>query len=147
MSTTHIKKLSTGEIELARSLFSIMASVFGESPRSVSAEYAASLLNRDDFWVIAALVDGEPIAGLTAFVLPLTRAECAELFIYDIAVLPTYQRHGIGRWLVETARGLAAERGIATAWVPAENSDVHALEFYRSLRGVPSSVTIFTFSQ
>ena len=68
------------------------------------------------------------------------------MLIYDIAVVPMHQRHGIGRQLVEMARSLATERGIATTWVPAENEDVHALEFYRSLGGTPSSVTIFTFS-
>jgi aminoglycoside 3-N-acetyltransferase I len=124
-----------------------MASVFGKSPRPVSAEYAASLLNRDDFWVLAALGDGEPIAGLTAFVLPQTHAESAELLIDDIAVAPTHQRRGIGRLLVEMARHLAVKRGIATTWVPADNADVHALEFYRSLGGVASPVTVFTFSQ
>jgi len=112
----------------------------------VSAEYAASLLKRDDFWVIAALVDGQPIAGLTAVVLPLSRSELAEVFIYDIAVVPTHQRHGIGRRLMEKVRGLAAERGIATTWVPVENEDIHALDFYRSMGGAPSAVTIFTFS-
>jgi ribosomal protein S18 acetylase RimI-like enzyme len=147
MSTTHIRKLAAGDTGLAQSLFSVMASVFGESSGPVSTEYVASLLNRDDFWVIAALVDGEPIAGLTAFVLPVTRSELAELFIYDIAVVPTHQRHGIGRRLVEKVRGLAAERGIATTWVLAENDGVHALEFYRSMGGASSAVMIFTFSQ
>ena len=127
MHPMHIKKLSAGDPDLARSLFSVMASVFGEDTSSVSSEYVASLLRRNDFWVIAALAQGEPIAGLTAFVLPLTRSESAELFIYDIAVVPTHQRRGIGRRLVETARGLAAVRGITTTWVPAENEDVHAL--------------------
>jgi aminoglycoside 3-N-acetyltransferase I len=147
MSTTHIRKLAAGDTELAQLLFSVMASVFRQAPDSVSAEYVASLLNRDDFWIIAALVDGEPIAGLTAFVLPMTRSELAELFIYDIAVVPTYQRHGIGRRLVEKVRHLATERGIATTWVLAENEDIHALEFYRSMGGAPSAVTIFTFSE
>ena len=145
MSLTHIKRLTAGDTELARSLFSVMVSVLAESSISVSAEYTANLLNRDDVWIIAALVDGQPIAGLTAFVLPRTHTEMAELFIYDIAVAPAHQRQGIGRRLVEMIRGLAAGRGIATTWVAAENADVHALKFYKSLGGIPSPVTVFTF--
>jgi aminoglycoside 3-N-acetyltransferase I len=145
MSAAHIKKLSTEDIELARSLFSVMASVFGEGSNSPSSEYIASLLNRDDFWVIAALANGTPVAGLTAFVLPLTHSEMAELLVYDIAVMQTHRRQGIGRRLLEMARSLAAERGIATTWVPVDNRDVHALEFYRSAGGAPSSATIFAF--
>ena len=147
MRATHIRKLSVGDAELARSLFSVMASVFGTNAHSVSVEHIASLLSRDDFWVIAALAEGAPIAGLTAFVLPLTHSELSELFIYDIAVAPVYQRRGIGSRLVQMARSLAADRGIATTWVPVENEDVHAIEFYRSMGGAPSPVTIFTFSK
>lgn len=104
------------------------------------------MLNRDDFLVIAGLADGVPIAGLTAYVLPLTRSETAEIFIYDIAVAPTHQRQGVGRRLVQEVRSIATRRNIATTWVPADNEDDFALEFYRSIGGTPQAVTIFNFS-
>lgn len=141
-----IRKLVADDIELARSVFAVMASVFGERSAVVSQEYAAGLLHRDDFLVIAGLVDGEPIAGLTAFVLPLTRSETAEMFIYDIAVAPKHQRQGIGRRLVQEVRSFATKHNIATTWVPADDEDDLALEFYRSIGGTPQAVTIFTFS-
>ncbi len=145
---TQIKMLGEADIKLAQSVFAVMASVFGgENAVRVSREYATALLYRDDFLVIAALVDEKPVAGLTAFVLPLTRSETAELLIYDIAVAPTHQRNGIGRRLVQEVRGLAAERGIATIWVPADDEDDHAFEFYRSMGGTPSAVTIFSFEK
>jgi aminoglycoside 3-N-acetyltransferase I len=146
MNKIHIKRLTKGETELARSLFLTMASVFGEGTEMVSAEYAASLLNRDGLWAIAALRDGQPIAGLTAFVLPLTRSEITELFIYDIAVVPAHQRLGIGRQMVEKVRALAAESGMATTWMAADNDDTQALDFYRSMGGASSAVTVFTFA-
>src|SRR5262249_26643592 len=105
------------------------------------------LLSRNDFCALTALEDGKPIGGLTAFILPLTRSELAELFIYDIAVQQAHQRRGIGRQLVDRVRGFAAEAGITTIWVPAENDDVEALEFYRTIGGAPTPTTIFTFSQ
>ncbi|MFZ4807259.1 MAG: GNAT family N-acetyltransferase [Hyphomicrobiaceae bacterium] len=144
--THQIKRLTADDIELARSVFAVMATVFGENAAVVSRDYAAALLHRDDFLVVAGLVDGEPIAGLTAFVLPLTRAQTDELFIYDIAVAPAHQRQGIGRRLVQAVRSLAAERNIATTWVPADNEDDPALEFYRAIGGTPHAVTVFTFT-
>jgi aminoglycoside 3-N-acetyltransferase I len=146
-SGLHIRRLSAGDDSLAASMFAMMAAVFGEDADTLSSDYVARLLRRDDFWAIAALDDGEPIAGLTAFVLPLTRAQSAELFIYDIAVQPRYRRRGIGRGLVAAARDLAAGAGIATIFVPAENDDAEALEFYRALGGAPTPATFFTFSQ
>lgn len=147
MSTLHFRRLSRSDAELGLAMFFAMARAFGETFCSPSSDYVARLLSRSDFWAIAGLVDGKPIGGLTAFSLPLTRTETTELFIYDIAVLPEYQRRGIGRRLVQMVRELAAENSITTTWVPADNEDGHALEFYRSIGGVPNPVTVFTFEK
>lgn len=142
-----IRKLGANEIELAQSVFSVMASVFEECVPSASRKHVAALLGRSDFFLIAGLFNGKPIAGLTAFVLPLTRSETTELFVYDVAVAAAYQRQGVGRRLMQEARNLAAADGIATTWVPADNRDGDALGFYRSIGGKPSAVTIFTFDE
>jgi aminoglycoside 3-N-acetyltransferase I len=147
MSSMQIRRLYSADTAIAVSMFSMMASVFGEASDTLSFGYAERLLRRDDFWAIAAIEDREPAAGLTAFTLPLTRSEASELLIYDIAVQPRCQRRGIGRRLVDTLKKLAAEAGIKTMWVPAENEDPGALEFYRAMRGRPAAVTIFTFSE
>jgi aminoglycoside 3-N-acetyltransferase I len=147
MSTLTIRRLGSADDELALATFSVMACVFGETFGFPSPNYVARLLNRVDFWLVAALIKDEPIGGLTAFSLPLTRIESTELFIYDIAVEAEHQRRGIGRRLVQKVRDLAAENGIFTTWVPAENEDSHALEFYRSIGGTPSPVTVFTFEK
>lgn len=85
------------------------------------------------------------VSGLTAQVLPLTRREVQELFIYDIAILSRYRRRGLGARLIEVALATAAASGIAAVFVAADNEDEHALEFYRVLLGESSAVTVFTF--
>jgi aminoglycoside 3-N-acetyltransferase I len=47
--------------------------------------------------------------------------------------------------LVAALREAAAAEGIHVAFVPADNEDTHALDFYRAIGGVPAPVTIFTF--
>jgi len=42
-------------------------------------------------------------------------------------------------------RQAATAEGIADLFVPADNDDRHALQFYRRLGGVAAPVTIFTF--
>jgi aminoglycoside 3-N-acetyltransferase I len=123
-----------------------MAQVFETEAEPLSNDYLQRLLSRDDFWALAATIDGQPVGGLTAHTMPLTRAEVSEIFIYDIAVKPAYQRQGIGRQLIESLRAQATSAGIAALFVPADNEDEHALEFYSALGGAPASVTIFTFS-
>ena len=50
---------------------------------------------------------------------------------------------------VESAalREAAAAAGITEVFVPADNDDTHALDFYRALGGDPAPVTMFTFSK
>ena len=54
---------------------------------------------------------------------------------------------GIGRALVHELISLGRAAGIDTTFVPADDEDTHALEFYRAIGGVPSPVTFFTFSR
>jgi len=39
----------------------------------------------------------------------------------------------------------AAAEGIGTAFVPADNEDTHALDFYRAIGGSESAVRFFVF--
>jgi aminoglycoside 3-N-acetyltransferase I len=146
MGDIRVERLTVADIERARVLFATMAAVFEIDPEPLSDDYLTRVLVREEFWALAASVDARMVGGLTAHTLPLTRAEVSEVFIYDIAVIPDYQRQGIGRQLVATLRAQATACGITVVFVPADNEDVHALDFYQTLGGVATPVTIFTFS-
>lgn len=146
MPEIRIERLTATDIGRAQQLFLIMGEVFETDPEPLSPSYLTRLLHRDDFWALAASIDGQTVGGLTAFTLPLTRTEQSELFIYDIAVQPQHQRQGIGRQLVSALRAQATAAGITVAWVPADNEDTHALDFYHALGGTAAPVTIFTFT-
>jgi aminoglycoside 3-N-acetyltransferase I len=146
MSRIRVERLTIADVDRARALFVAMAQVFATEAEPLSNDYLHRLLSRDDFWALAATVDGQPVGGLTAHTLPLTRAEVSEIFIYDIAVEPAYQRQGIGRQLIASLRAQATSAGITVLFVPADNEDEHALDFYTALGGAPAPVTIFTFS-
>ena len=124
-----------------------MAGVFGMAAAPLSDSYLARLLVRQDFWALSASVDERIVGGLTAHTLPLTGAEVSEVFIYDIAVVPDYQRRGIGRQLVSKLRAQANACGINVVFVAADNEDAHALDFYQALGGMPAPVTMFTFAR
>jgi aminoglycoside 3-N-acetyltransferase I len=140
------RRLHTGDRDLARALFSLMADVFDEACEALSDDYIDGLLAREGLWAIAAFDGDQVIGGVTAHTLPMTRAETSELFIYDIAVRRDHQRRGVGRHLVGELRAAAAASGIRDLFVPADNDDLHALDFYRALGGTASPVTFFTFT-
>lgn len=140
-----IVRLSLADVALARATFAMMAIVFDENSAAVGDDYVRRLLSRDGFIAIAAVSDGRPVGGITAHVLPMTRSETSEVFIYDIAVRPDQQRRGVGRRLMSALQEHARSLGIDDLFVPADNEDAHALEFYRALGGAPGAVTIFSF--
>jgi aminoglycoside 3-N-acetyltransferase I len=146
MGDFRVERLTVADVERAQVLFATMAAVFEIDSEPLSDDYLARILVREEFWALAASVDGRIVGGLTAHTLPLTRAEVSEVFIYDIAVISDYQRQGIGRQLVATLRAEATAFGITVVFVPADNEDAHALDFYQALGGVATPVTIFTFS-
>jgi len=123
-----------------------MAEVFEEPRATLGERYVERLLNRADFWALAALENDEVVGGLTAHALPMTTSESSELFIYDVAVGSAHQRQGIGRQLFAALREQAAAEGIDVLFVPADNEDAHALDFYRAIGGAPAPVTLFSFS-
>lgn len=140
-----VRRLAATDIVLAAATLALMAEVFDEPRSALSEAYVRRLLSRNDFWLLAALEEGRPVGGLTAFALPLTRLEASELFIYDLAVHPANQRRGIGRALVQELTAQGSRAGMPVTWVPADDGDEHALEFYRALGASESPVTIFTF--
>jgi aminoglycoside 3-N-acetyltransferase I len=139
----HIVRLRPGDEVLAHRLFTLMDEVFEHDGAGLSDGYVAELLARRDFWAVAAIVQEEVVGGLTAHELPMTRDERRELFLYDLAVLPTFQRRGVASRLVRAVVAEAATAGIGVVFVPADDEDTHALAFYESLGGRPAPVTMY----
>jgi aminoglycoside 3-N-acetyltransferase I len=146
MTEVHTRRLTAADRDVARGLFALMAEVFEVPGEPLGDAYLERLLSRADFWAFAAFAGDEIVGGVTAHTLPMTRAETSEIFIYDVAVRADHQRRGVGRRLIAALRESAAAAGTHELFVPADNEDVHALDFYRALGGVGAPVTIFTFS-
>jgi aminoglycoside 3-N-acetyltransferase I len=146
MSGLEARRLGRGDRTAARDMFALMADVFGEGSESLGDDYIDRLLGCETFWAFAAFVGPDIVGGLTAHTLPMTRSASSEVFIYDLAVRQTHQRQGVGSRLVRALREAAARAGINEIFVPADNDDEHALDFYRAQGAIASPVTFFTFS-
>lgn len=142
-----LRKLNLTDRSLARALFTLMADEFGENHEALTNDYIDYLLNQLSFWAIAAITDDGIVGGITAHTLPMTRTMSSEILVYDIAVRSDHRRSGVGRLLLTDLRAKAAQAGIGVVFVPVDNDDVGALDFYRAIGGIASPVTIFTFAK
>jgi len=142
-----VSRLRSSELDRnhAHALFAVMADAFEESRPELGDAYVDRLLAREDMWIVVARSGDTVVGGLTAHVLPMTRSESTELFIYDVAVHPDQQRKGVGRALIAFLRDAGRAAGHGALFVPADNEDTHALDFYRAVGGDGAPVTIFTF--
>lgn len=142
----HIQRLTRGEPDAARALFALLSEVLGEGEPVLHDAYIAHLLQQGSFWAIAAIDEGRVIGGLTAHLLPMTKAEHFEMFVYDVAVREDRQRQGIGQTLVSWAVREAFAFGARSVFVLADNLDVDAIRFYQKLDGVCSPVTLVAWA-
>lgn len=146
MDALQVRRLGPGDEGAARETFAMMAQALDDAGRGVlGPAYLHRLLARDDFWAFTAFSGPLVVGGLTAHLLPMTRAESTELFIYDLAVHASHRRRGVGSRLVAALCTAAAEAGVVDIFVPADNSDTEALDFYRALGCTAAPVTHFTF--
>jgi aminoglycoside 3-N-acetyltransferase I len=144
-----VRRLTGADLLIARETFAMMVDVFDEDDEHsepLADDYLDRLLRQDSFWALTAFAGSEIVGGLTAHTLPMTRSASSELFIYDLAVRPDHQRRGVGRRLIQEVRDRAEVAGIHDVFVPADDDDTHALDFYRALRADESPVTHFTFT-
>ena len=141
-----VVRLETGDGDVARELFALMARVLGEPSTVLGDDYVARILDRPDFWAVMATKDGEVVGGVTAHTLMMTTSERSELLIFDLAVREDHHRTGIGRALVAVLREAAAASGITLTFVLADDDDADAIAFYSGIGGSRSGVVAFEFA-
>lgn len=129
-----IKKLRAVDIEYFNQLLTVFDKVFEhESYVRPDREHLNILLNQYGFNVIVAIVNGQVIAGFTAYVLEQYYSIKPILYIQDLAVLTEFQRKGVGSKLMNFAKAFCIDHNFQLLSVQAEREDVEAVSFYHSL--------------
>ena len=116
-----------------------------ENPTVGSEANSLRLLDDNRFIAIVALAAKEVVGGLTAYELPKYYSDSSEIFLYDLAVQPEYQRMGIGKGLLQSLKEYCFKNGIKEFFVMAHEEDAHAVEFYRATGGKSEKVVNFIY--
>jgi len=141
-----IKRLNESDLQFFKSLIDLFNIVFEEDRSNIGNDANLSgLLGNAQFIVMAALAEQEVIGGLTAYELPLYYADHSEVFVYDLAVKPEYQRMGIGKELIRSLKADCSRKGVREFFVLAHEEDEHAIEFYHSTGGKSERVVNFLY--
>lgn len=129
-------RLTEHDVSKLQKLNELFGAVFEDADnyqsRPPRAEYLADFLASDQNIVLVAEQDGQIVGGLVAYCLTKFEQERKEVYLYDLAVSADYQRHGVGKMLMNELRGIAKSLGAYIVFVQADEGD-DAVAFYESL--------------
>ncbi|MFL5746306.1 MAG: GNAT family N-acetyltransferase [Niastella sp.] len=130
-----LKLLFSDEVESFQSLITVFSEVF-EMPyfKLPDTNHLQSLLAQPNFLVIVAKVDLQIVGGVTAYVLDQYYPDKPLVYIYDLGVVKSFQRKGIGKRIMQYLLTQCKEKGFYEVFVQADKSDRGALMFYRSIK-------------
>jgi len=146
MNKSQIKKLEKQDLVLFQKLIRIFQEVFEMKEATIPKDpQLVKLLENSYFISFVVCIDDKVIGGLTAYELPSYYTTRSEIFIYDIAVDPSFQRKGLGKQLLAALKQYAKEKNINVLFVDANEEDEHAVDFYHTTRGEASKVIQFSY--
>ena len=146
MQPYEIKFLTKEDLPIFKALANLFNIVFEEEiPTMGSDQHLLKLISNSGFVAIAVIFEGEVVGGLTAYELPMVYKDSSEIFLYDLAVKPEYQRMGIGKGLIQGLKEYCVKNGIKEFFVLAHEEDEHAIEFYHATDGKSEKVINFLY--
>jgi len=133
--TIEIRRLNSAD---AASFDAVDADVFDHP---IDRQRLAAYLDAPGHHFIGAFADGRLIGQLAAVVHHHPALRPTELYIDELAVAPSFQRHGIARRLVDAAFELARALGCRELWVATEPDNLPARSLYEA-RGAPAEPVV-----
>jgi aminoglycoside 3-N-acetyltransferase I len=141
-----IRRLTKSDGAIFQQQIQLFGEVFDEeNPGATSAAYLETLLENPAFIAFAILQEQEVWGGATAYILPLYQQAKTEVFLYDIAIHPDYQRQGLGAKLLSSLIAHCRQEGLGEVFVATHEEDAGALDFYRATGGREEKVRHFTY--
>jgi aminoglycoside 3-N-acetyltransferase I len=126
-----IELIKPEEIDKFIELRQIFIDVLEKDAAILDEAQSKQLRDNRNFIAIGATVGFELAGGLTAHLVTNYYKGGLDLFIYDIAIKPDYQRKGVGIELLNFTKNFCQEHAIKEMYVAAESADENALTYYR----------------
>ncbi|HVD97704.1 MAG TPA: GNAT family N-acetyltransferase [Cytophagaceae bacterium] len=141
-----VKKLGKEDIQHFINLIRLFEDVFEMQNFSMlDQEHLSELLSQEKFLVFVALLDDEVIGGTTAYCMIHYYSKREIVFLYDLAVAEEMQRKGVGAQLINALKDHCKQSGAEVIFLEAEETDPHAVEFYRSTGAAEAKGYFFSY--
>lgn len=132
-----IKPITPDKLPLMRALLKRFGEAFDDLDTYTGAPpnnaYLERLLRDKNFIALAALINGEVVGGLAAYVLTKFEQQRSEIYLYDLAVAEPFRRQGIATALIKKLQEIAKQRDVSVIFVQADVGDDPAIALYSKL--------------
>lgn len=132
-----LKRLQVGDELLCARTINEVRTPYNEL--DASDEYLAAFLTHADHYLIVAVSDARPVGFVLGYRMARLQRQQAMMCLYEIDVLPAYQRQGIGTALITELKRLCMQDGIARLWLDTSESNTAAMALYQKTGGVRRS--------
>lgn len=146
MQSIQIIKLTDKDLDKFMELIRLFEEVFEMENFSMPhPDYLQQQLTKSGFFVFVAMLNNKVVGGLTAYTLHQYYSTSPIVYIYDLAVKPSFQRQGIGKLLISAINTYCKELGMEEVFLEAAQADTHAIKFYRSTGAHEDQVVHFYY--
>jgi aminoglycoside 3-N-acetyltransferase I len=142
-----IIKLGTEDLNLAKALLTLWQEEDSILPPSLPDDnYLMDLLHRDDFHLLVAISNGQVVGGLTAHEIVKYYRPGAEMFLYEIGVIPEHRQKGIAKSLIEALKNICRTKQIDVMFLGTSMDNDAAQRLYFSTEGDLEIIPWFTYN-
>lgn len=135
MKEIRITKLTDQEIDQFIGLITLFEEVFEmDALERPSDTHLKNVLSKPGFMAFIATEGDKIVGGMTVYLMEQYYAVQQLAYIFDLAVLSSHQRQGIGSALIRYLKDDGREQGYQEIFVQADLADDYALDFYRSTK-------------
>lgn len=135
MKEIRITKLTDQEIDQFIGLITLFEEVFEmDALERPSYTHLKNVLSKPGFMAFIATEGDKIVGGMTVYLMEQYYAVQQLAYIFDLAVLSSHQRQGIGSALIRYLKDDGREQGYQEIFVQADLADDYALDFYRSTK-------------
>jgi len=137
MAGAEIRSLGPSDLSLMHQMLGMFGAAFDDRAAYDDARpndaWLARLLGGEAFIALAAIAEGQVVAGIAAYVLDKFEQARREVYLYDLAVAEPWRRRGIATALIEELKHVAKARGAYVIFVQADLGDDPAIALYTGL--------------
>jgi GNAT superfamily N-acetyltransferase len=133
-----VRRLTSEDALIAACAIAELKQGFDPSAAVHEADRLQTWLKEHDHVLLAALDRGRPVGFALGYLLDRVDGHARMLFFYEIEVLKTYRRRGIGMKLVEAMKDIARIHRVAKMWVQTDPNNAGARALYEQAGGTRS---------